>query len=438
MNRDQWADMAEIPEVPSPVAPRTATDAGAGEEKPKLPPPQAFALGSLLTPPENDPHELLKFRYLCRGGALLFVGQSGVGKSTLAMQAAMCWAVGRDFFRITPARPLRSLIIQSENDNGDLAEMRDGVLHGLGFTEEERNVVLRDILVATEDVRVGQDFCDQVLAPMLAQHQPDLLWIDPALAYLGGEANSQKDVGAFLRNGLNPLAHQHRCGIVVLHHCNKPPSGSEKPKWNGTDFAYLGSGSAEWANWPRAVLALRSVGSHTIFELKAGKRGARLRWEDDDGNRSYGRLIGHALGGGMHWREVPEEELEQEQGGGEEARIDRRKPSMEEFLGLFPTTFKDKPREALLSADQLKNLFHDHGWHRNFYAGLADEAESKGLIQMIIGEGRGGQKLRGLPEMVAAYQTRLAERDSLMEQVPLRVKAKRPKTSASKNGKKRR
>ena len=43
---------------------------------------------------------------------------------------------------------MRSLIIQSENDNGDLAEMRDGVLHGLGFTEEEKNVVLRDILVS--------------------------------------------------------------------------------------------------------------------------------------------------------------------------------------------------------------------------------------------------------------------------------------------------
>ena len=111
---------------------------------------------------------------------------------------------------------------------------------------------------------------------------------------------------------------------------------------------------------------------------------------------------------------------------------------MEEFLGLFPTTFKDKPREALLSADQLKNLFHDHGWHRNFYAGMADQAEAEGFIQLVSGEGRGGQKLRGLPEMVIAYQTRLAERDSLMEEVPLRVKAKRPKNFAAKNAKKRR
>jgi hypothetical protein len=40
--------------------------------------------------------------------------------------------------------------------------------------------------------------------------------------------------------------------------------------------------------------------------------------------------------------------------------------------------------------------------------------------------------------MVAAYQTRLAERGSLMEEVPLRVKAKRPKNTAAKNAKKRR
>ena len=71
-------------------------------------------------------------------------------------------------------------------------------------------------------------------------------------------------------------------------------SGSEKPDWQAGDYAYLGSGSAEWANWPRFVLALRSVGSHEIFELRAGKRGSRLGWRGDDGERIYSKLIAHA------------------------------------------------------------------------------------------------------------------------------------------------
>jgi hypothetical protein len=95
----------------------------------------------------------------------------------------------------------------------------------------------------------------------LNEHGPDLLWIDPALSYLGGEANSQKDVGGFLRNHLNPLLREFNCAVVVVHHTNKPPAGREKPDWSGGGFAYLGGGSAEWANWARAVLVVRSLGS---------------------------------------------------------------------------------------------------------------------------------------------------------------------------------
>ena len=39
---------------------------------------------------------------------------------------------GRPLFGIVPARPLKSLLIQAENDEGDLAEMRDGVIAGYG------------------------------------------------------------------------------------------------------------------------------------------------------------------------------------------------------------------------------------------------------------------------------------------------------------------
>jgi len=429
MNQTQWAELNDIPEVAGkPARSATSPASGADEEKPKLPPPEAVGIGLLQTPAVNDPNELLKHRYLCRGGGMLLVGPAGVGKSTLQMQASLCWGIGREFFGIVPARPLKSLLIQSENDHGDLAEMRDGVLDGLAFSPEERAAACANLLVATEDMRTAVEFCDEVVEPLVALHRPDLLWIDPALAYLGGETNSQKDVGAFLRNGLNPIVHRHQCGVIILHHTNKPPSGAEKPKWNGNDFAYLGSGSAEWANWPRAVLGLRSIGGHDIFELHAGKRGSRLKWEDEEGELTYSKVIGHSTSR-QYWREVSQSEIAAAQEQPTEARFGRHKPTMEEFLKLFPTSFKKEPREALLSADQLKNAFHDKGWHRNFYAGMADEAEADGAIRRVHGEGRGGQILRGLPEIVGAFVARREERGSMMEDVPLKVTAKRRKPS---------
>ena len=269
-------------------------------------PPEAKLLSALVAHVTDDPNELLKKRFLCRGGGLLLVGPTGIGKSSLAMQAMILWAIGLPLFGIEPVKPLKSLLIQAENDEGDLAEMRDGVMAGLHLTDEQRQKAMENIMVVREDSRTGLMFFGAVVGPLLEKHRPDLLWIDPALAYLGGEAGSQKEVGGFLRNMLNPLVHDINCGVVVVHHTNKPASGKEKPDWSAGDFAYLGGGSAEWANWARAVIALRSLGSHSVFELRAAKRGGRLGWMEADGEtKTFTKLIAHANEPGVIcWREA--------------------------------------------------------------------------------------------------------------------------------------
>jgi hypothetical protein len=295
-------------------------------------PPECKSLADLKRREADDPTELLRTGYLCRGGGLLLCGPTGIGKSAFAMQAMLLWGMGRECFGIVPVRPLKSLLIQAENDDGDLAEMRDGVIAGLelpgtltstsfaSMADRWRSTIESDqpgtltatapanIVVACEDTRTGAAFATFTLAPLLEKHRPDLVWIDPALAYLGGEASAQKDVGGFLRNQINPLLHQFECGGIIITHTNKPPSGKEKPTWQAGDFAYSGTGSAEWANWARAVLALRSIGSHDVFELRAGKRGARLGWQDADGQRSYVRHLAHSTKG-ICWRDAASSEV---------------------------------------------------------------------------------------------------------------------------------
>jgi hypothetical protein len=277
----------------------------------KIPPPAARKLSELESPKPGDQTELLKNRFLCRGGGLLLSGPTGIGKSSFSMQATILWAIGEPCFGIVPARPLKSLLIQAENDDGDLVEFRNGICAGLNLTEEKIKMATDNVVVACENVRTSSRFFAEVVEPLLELHKPDLLWIDPALAYLGGDTASQRDVGAFLRNGLNPLLHRFGCAAVIVHHTNKPPTGKEKSNWQAGDFAYLGSGSAEWANWARAVLALRSIGSHELFELRAAKRGSRLGWKDADGSICYAKPIAHAKEqGAICWRETAPGEIE--------------------------------------------------------------------------------------------------------------------------------
>ena len=335
------------------------------DELPKTLPPVAKKLGELAGRIENDPSELLKNGYLCRGGGLLLVGPTGIGKSAIAMQAAIQFALGKDFFGICPTRPLRSLVIQAENDEGDLAEMRDGVIAGLHLSLEDVEVACDNIIIATEDTRTGQMFCDSTLAPLLELHKPDLVWIDPALAYIGGDALSQKDVGAFLRNGLNPLLHKSNCGCVVIHHTNKPAKGREKPDWQAGDFAYLGAGSAEWANWARAVIAVRSVGSHKIFELCAAKRGGRIGWRDDTGEKVFSKSIGHSQESGVIcWREVQPDELP--------TALVKRVPTAEELKALVPL---DRPIAKTSLIDLWKDRYGNHQKGRAYLDAMLTSGE---------------------------------------------------------------
>ncbi len=263
-------------------------------------PPGVTALGDLRAPVYgNDPTELLKHRFLYRGAVCLLCGPTGVGKSAFLMQAAIYWAVGRPCFGIFTGdiyqqAGLRILLIQAENDEGDLFEMSNGVFAGLDdLTPEEVALAKARIKVKTICDKSSDAFAS-VLDALLTECGPfDLLMVDPAFAYLGGDGKEQKAVSYFMRELLNPLLQKHAVGMVLSHHTNKPLRGKEKDDWQAGDFAYLGAGSAEWINPARAALAIRSVGSDSVFEFRAVKRGKRLRWTDANGSPTTVQMIAH-------------------------------------------------------------------------------------------------------------------------------------------------
>jgi RecA-family ATPase len=187
----------------------------------------AVPLRELASPKPDCAEELLRNRFLCRGGGLLLVGPTGVGKSSFSMQAMMLWALGRECFGIIPARPLKSLLIQAENDDGDLAEMRDGVASGLRFSDSDIEQAQSNILVYSEDTLIGNDFLEKCAEPLLRENRPDLLWIDPALAYIRGDVSSQREVGRISAQRTEPA-------VTPLHMCVYASSSHERAAdWQG-------------------------------------------------------------------------------------------------------------------------------------------------------------------------------------------------------------
>lgn len=273
-------------------------------------PIHARPIGSFERPKDQDEFELLRHRYLCQRGGLLVQGPTGLGKSSLLLQLFALWSIGQTAFDIAPVRPFKCVLIQAENDEGDMAEMRDGICLGLNLSKEQRAQFFSRVLVLESAGITGRRFCTEVVAKILDLHQPDILGIDPALSYIGGDVKEQKVVGDWLRVSLNPILFSHGCGCVLLHHTNKPAMGKEKPAWLNGDMSYTGTGSAEWANWARAILSIQSTGTHGLYRLHAAKRGARLGWKEADGTAAYEKWLCHDRKQGVIcWHEATDEDL---------------------------------------------------------------------------------------------------------------------------------
>lgn len=217
---------------------------------------------------ECDKNTLIGNRWICKGGSVLINAQSGIGKSSLTMQLAIGWAMPRDTpertvfvdlltFGIIPVRPLKSLILQAENDIGDQSEILQSVIgkYGKHHCDEPVRRDLNERLVFYRDnVHSGAEFL-RVLEALVIKHQPDIAWIDPLMCYVGDDISDQKVVTEFC-NGLNRISSKTGVVMALIHHLPKPREGSARTE---SDLAYAGFGSSALTNWAREVVTLQRV-----------------------------------------------------------------------------------------------------------------------------------------------------------------------------------
>jgi hypothetical protein len=257
----------------------------------------------------HDPDCLVGNRWLTRGDAALWAGGSGYGKSSLAIQMIIYWACGQPCFGLRPVRPLKSLIVQAENNLGDVSEQCRGVCAGIAAVGDldtsgelmHRNVVIHRVIGKTGFVFLG------LLEQLIERERPDLVWIDPLFAFAGCDLLNAEKTGRFLREGLFPLGVKRMVGINVIHHAGKPKqndNGNEPV--SEIDYQYLGFGTSEIQNAFRAVNVLIPCQSG-IFKLVMSKRGDRSGAKDLSGNPARKIFLEYSKNG-ICWLQCEEPE----------------------------------------------------------------------------------------------------------------------------------
>ena len=318
--------------------------------------------------PKEDNTTLLGDRWVCQGGQLLIVGQSGVGKSSLTVQASMFWALGLPFFGIKPKRQLKSLFIQAENDTGDMAEIVQGVMSYVVANAnmpqaQAVKLLTENITFARVTSQTGADFIDVVGRLLDKKGDCDLVFGDPLLSYIGDDISQQSVASSFLRGLCNPIAFQRKFAWVWSHHTGKPQGDSKsRAHWNTNDFAYVGLGSSELTNWARAICVLQTTKEDGTFRLLLAKRGRRAGVVDEIGDSTTQIGLRHGQVG-LYWEpcSLPtEEQASKEKGkpGAPSALSEVEKQEAIAFISCFPENEQLRTSTMQACKDRFKLKCH--------------------------------------------------------------------------------
>jgi len=243
---------------------------------------------------KEDPNSVIGNRWLCKGGSLLLVSQSGVGKSSFALQFLVSLCINRQFFGIKAKRPLRVVMLQAENDHGDVAEAYQDITAGMNLYASEQQTLDENLFIYRDTNSVGQVFLDQMRA-LIELHRADVILVDPLLSFAGIEVADQKQMTEFLRHGVAKILEETGCILIAVHHTTKPKSAKDKEGQTPSDLAYSGAGASELVNYVREVgVLVRQPGEEPVFKFSLTKRRGRAGMLDANGNFAGDIIVRHA------------------------------------------------------------------------------------------------------------------------------------------------
>jgi hypothetical protein len=221
-----------------------------------------FLMGSGFLEPENF---------------VVLVGASYAGKSTLAAQLSVLWAMGSTCFSIKIQRPLRTIFFQAEDSENKL--IRIGHLcRRLNLTAEQRAMIDANTAVVT--LQGVQDL--KAISEMerhAAEFKPDIICVNPLTSFLSKGVYDEPSLNDFIRGGFPSVLRRLNCGGLVIHHPPKP-GGKNPNEQTIYEIQYMGAGMASITNACRGNLLLLPV-DDDVFCLCGGKGFHELGWTED-------------------------------------------------------------------------------------------------------------------------------------------------------------
>jgi hypothetical protein len=255
------------------------------------------------TPKGNDPISwrergvnyddyLIGEGFIERGTAGLLAGPSGIGKSSIAIQKAVLWAIGKAAFDLDPARALRIVLTQTEDSDNDIVKQL-AVMDALALSETEKKTLGGNLWIETLRGKTGPRAI-QEWSQLCRWFKADLLMVNPLSAYFQGDISSNEDNQAFLYGLLGAMLTELRVGFFSMHHKTKPSKNREDLPYHEKMYDMLGG--SVLTNFHRAIILVDPIGDSDVYQFTLAKRFAEsgwitksqmFRWHEDQSKRLW-------------------------------------------------------------------------------------------------------------------------------------------------------
>src|SRR5208282_2689022 len=146
-------------------------------------------------------------RWLTRKHGVFLIAPSGHGKSSFTIQIIISLAIGRTVFGIKPAKPLRILCLQSEDDDMDTKKFVQ-MIRKMKLTADEIKLLRENTRYEYRNDLIGAPFI-KALDDFLTAWPADLVIVNPVTGFFVSNMQDPEKVEVFLRADLNPVLSKH-------------------------------------------------------------------------------------------------------------------------------------------------------------------------------------------------------------------------------------
>jgi len=241
--------------------------------------------------------------FLRRGAATLLTGGTGIGKSVLVEQWAICLAAGKPLTGgIRVRRPVKVAYVGSQNDEETLKRDCGSIQEALKV--RDRDVGGRLDLRYVPGMTAAKFF--DLLEALLERTRPDVVIVDPYQDFVGVfDINATPDFFAW-RTQVDQLIHRYRCSFLTLPHT---PKATRREEMTDREMVGIAAGTLAIGNWCRTACELLHEANDRQYCLHFSKNAERTGLLNEFGEVVRSVYVEHSDNQSSPWWKVSESQL---------------------------------------------------------------------------------------------------------------------------------